>query len=632
MDGLHIAETAAPEPLAEAGRIAAPRHARHGPSTSGARRRRTVVVVLIVYAVCGLPAYLPGFPGDPNRLTTACGCQDSLMQSWFLAWTPFSIGHGLNPLTTTWIEVPHGANLMLNTSAPLLGALGAPLTVAVNAVATMNLWLFLAFPLSATACFVLLRRWVDWTPAAMVGGLVYGFSPYLVAQASGHLNLVMVPIPPLVLLTLDELVVRQRRRPIPVGVALGVLGAAQYLIATEVFAATAVLSLAGVALVALAHPRSVVRRWRHALKGVTVAAVVCLALTAYPLSVQLGGPDRFTGSAHGTYPFPADLLATVVPSVHQLLAPASALGLSNGFILGDTTENGSYLGIPLLVALVALVVWRWRHPLVRIAAAMAVVAELLSLGPTLTINGHATGIALPDRLLDHLPQFTSFLDARFSLYVDLFCAVLVGVGLAELRRRWPATRRWMRVGVPGAVAVVTLLPLLPAWPYASSATDVPPLFSSAVLARDVPPGSVALTYPYPEPSDARAMVWQAAAGMRFRLIGGYALEPGPTGTASFDPFPPSMDEVPATFVADEEGVPPPAVLPGTAAATAAQTRRFLRRYRVDTVVVERVGARPQRAVSLLRAAIGRAPLSEGGVDVWFHLDPAATGDHRRPSG
>jgi hypothetical protein len=48
MDGLHIAETAAPEPLVEASRVAAPRHARHRPTTSKARQRRTVVLVWIV--------------------------------------------------------------------------------------------------------------------------------------------------------------------------------------------------------------------------------------------------------------------------------------------------------------------------------------------------------------------------------------------------------------------------------------------------------------------------------------------------------------------------------------------------------------------------------------------------------
>ena len=30
--------------------------------------------------------------------------------------------------------------------------------------------------------FVLLRRWVSWAPAAFFGGLVYGFSPFMVTE------------------------------------------------------------------------------------------------------------------------------------------------------------------------------------------------------------------------------------------------------------------------------------------------------------------------------------------------------------------------------------------------------------------------------------------------------------------
>jgi hypothetical protein len=576
-----------------------------------------VGAVFVLYALAGIPAFLPGWPGDPSRLTQACGCQDSNLQAWFLQWTPFALLHGHNPFVTAWIEVPRGANLAVNTSTFLLGLLGAPLTLLAGGVATLSVWMFLAFPLSGTACFVLLRRWVAWTPAAVVGGLFYAFSPYVVAQAAGHVNLVVVPIPPLVALVLDELVVRQRRRAVPAGIALGLLGAAQYLISAEVFAGTVVVATVGVAFVALARPRQVAARWRHAAAGIAVGAALCAAIIAYPLWVQLGGPDRFAGSAHGTYPFQADLLGLVVPSLHQLIAPASALTMSNRFIVGNTTENGSYLGIPLLVGFVALVLWRWRRPLVRFAAAMVVAAELLSLGPTLTVNAHATGFPLPDRLFQHLPQWTSFLDARFALYADLFMAVLVAVGLAEIRQRLRA-HGVPRLVAPALAAAAVLVPLLPAWPYASAATDVPALFGSAALAREVPAGSVALTYPYPTSTDARAMTWQARSAMRFRLMGGYALEPSPGGTASFDPYPPSLAQVPATLLADQQGVAPSVLLPGVSPATPTDVRQYVALYRVDTVVVEPVGAHPGRAVALLRSALG-APVREGAVLAWFHL-------------
>ncbi|MHB1776854.1 MAG: hypothetical protein ACYCU7_12825 [Acidimicrobiales bacterium] len=637
-NGTVVSVRAAPEVVAEPGDVGVDAH-RPRPVPRGGR---SSALALLVYAVLALAAYWPIWPGDPGRIP-GCACGDQAEQVWFLSWTPLALLHGHNPFVTGFVDYPTGVNMAVNTLMPGLGLLGTPVTVLWGGVATLNLFLWLSFPLSAAACFVLLRRWVRWTPAAFVGGLLYGFSPYAAGQGAGHLHLLFVPLPPLVLLLLDEVLVRQRARPWLAGGALGLAAAAEYLVSAEVFGSTLALAVVGTALVVAARPGRLAGHLRHAAAAVATAGAVCLLLVGYPVWLELAGPHRFTGSAHGSYPFAADLLGLVVPSVHQLVAPAQMVAVSNRFILGDVTENGSYLGIPLLVLVAVVVVGRWRRPLVRFAAAMAVAAELLALGPTLTVDGRSTGVPLPDRLLDHLPLFASFVDARFSLYVDLFVAVLLAVAVDELHRTWTAPgrrvvaddaprrhrmaelrrrrRRWVApAGLAGTLAVV-LVPLLPNWPYPSVPVTVPPLFTSAgdAAALDrVPVGTVALTYPYTDPASDQGLLWQAASGARFRLLGGYFLVPGPTGAASFDAFPPALDDVPATLAADDQGTTPGAVVPGATAASPADVRRFLRHYRVATVLADPVGARPQQALRLLRAALG-APTAVGGLDVWFDV-------------
>ena len=122
------------------------------------------------------------------------------------------MAHGHNPLFTNYANYPHGVNLLNNTSVPLLGVVGAPVTWIWGAIATYNFWCTVALAGSAFAAYVLVRRVVDWGPAAFVAGLLYGFSPYEIGQ-SGHLNLSFVVFPPLILLCLHELVVTQRGRP-----------------------------------------------------------------------------------------------------------------------------------------------------------------------------------------------------------------------------------------------------------------------------------------------------------------------------------------------------------------------------------------------------------------------------------
>ena len=60
--------------------------------------------------------------------------------------------------------------------------------------------------------FFVLRRYTTWIPAAFIGGLLYGFSPYMVGQGEGHIFLMLAPVPPVMFLLLDEILVRQSAR------------------------------------------------------------------------------------------------------------------------------------------------------------------------------------------------------------------------------------------------------------------------------------------------------------------------------------------------------------------------------------------------------------------------------------
>jgi hypothetical protein len=116
-----------------------------------------------------------------------------------------------------------GLAVVEHLAAPAGGAddpghvrLGLPVTV--TALYT------LALALSAWFASVAFRRYVRSYPAALLGGLVYGFSPAMIAQSSSHLHLTLgAVLPPLMLLAVDELLHRQRRNPLLVGAGLGFL-------------------------------------------------------------------------------------------------------------------------------------------------------------------------------------------------------------------------------------------------------------------------------------------------------------------------------------------------------------------------------------------------------------------------
>ena len=98
-----------------------------------------------------------------------------------------------------------------------------------------NLLMVLAMPMSASAAFMVLRKWEVWRPAAALAGLIYGFSPYMVGESLGHLSLVFLPLPPLIALTVVS-IAKKQGSPLWLGTRLGLLVTAQFLISPEVLA------------------------------------------------------------------------------------------------------------------------------------------------------------------------------------------------------------------------------------------------------------------------------------------------------------------------------------------------------------------------------------------------------------
>ena len=598
------------------------------PRDGRTRRRIGFWSGVVVYGAVAAIAYLHVVPANGHLLFSGAG-GDVAQETWFLKWTSFAVLHGHNPFYTTYVEYPRGANLAQNTTMPLLGVLATPVTWIAGPVGAANFLFWLAPTVSASSCFLVLRSYVGRSPAAFVGGLFYGFSPYMVGQAIGHLNLLFVPLPPLIFWILDRLLVRRTGDPRRWGAALGLAAAAQFLISPEILLGIAIVAAIGLCVLALARPSEARRAARSAWRGIAIAAGTCALFVGYPAFLFLFGPNRYTGSAHGPYPFPADVLSLVVPDVNQSLAPHALAAVGNRFIMGNVVENGGYLGIPLLIVLVAITVRWWRIGLVRFSALLAVVTWVLSLGPRLTVDTHTTWFPLPFALLDRLPLFPSLVDARFALYTDFFVAVLIAVGtdqvLAGVRalRTRPRRSRAQPFVVAGFFTVVGLVIvafLVPPWPMRAFPVSDPAFFHTDAFRR-IPPGGVVLTYPYPAGGNDDAMLWQAVDSMGFRLIGGNLLVPDATGAASFDPFPPGPAAVPAALVGAYLGVSPASLSPGVPATPPStdEVRAFLLEFGVSTVIFRWAGAEPAAAHQLFVDALGPPSSTAGGVDVWFDV-------------
>ena len=560
-------------------------------------RRWLEAAVLPAFALLAVVVHLSAW-ASPTARYAGTGA-DTVMTIWALAWTPFALSHHMNPLFTDYMNYPLGVNMLWNSPILVAGIALWPVTALWGAVATFNVVMTASMALAAYFAYVAIRRFVPGLFPAVAGGLLYGFSPYMIAQELGHANLVLSALtPPVALILLDETLVRQRLRWWVLSGLIAILALVQYFIWQEILL-TEVLAAAVVGvIVAIVRRRDLRKRLPYATRVLIPAAALTAALLAYPVYFQFFGPALSAGNllpdrAGYVATFVTDLLNFVVPTRVQLITPPAAQAVAVHFT-GNLSEWNGYIGIPLLLFLGFVLVRYRRAPVVLAASAAAVTFAVLSLGNHLHVNG-VSSVPLPWRLFSHVPLLDSVLPNRLMLYFFLAAGVLLAFGLRGL---WLDRRGF---AVPVLAGCFALLPLLPAAPLPSTAISAPGFFSSDASGR-LASGSVVLAAPWPSQATPDASNWQRVAGMRFRLLGGYYVGPDAPGD----------DRLRTAITRITDGRPPPALDQTTAHATLGQ----LTNQHVAAIVVG-PSAHRNDLVTYFTALLGSPPASLEGVDVWL---------------
>lgn len=548
---------------------------------------------------------------NPSR-RAFCGCGDLAFTTWFFSWTSYAVTHGHTPLVTDWLNYPYGVNAMWNVSLPLPGLLMTPVTLAFGPVATYNVLSAVGVWTAGWAAYTVIRRWAPWRPAAFAGGLLFQLSPFMMGQQLGHVHMNLVGLVPLMLLCLDELLVRQRGRAWLWGALLGALAAAQLLTAEEVLASAALIGLVGLLVLVLLHPRRLTAQIRYAGTGALAAVVSFAALGGYPLYVEFFGPQALHGAVQLTDRFSVDLLEAVVPSRRVWLRNEATNEVAARFT-GNLSENGAYLGITLIVALLLVLLVHRRVATVRALSVLLLVTFVLSLGSHLHVNGTVTDFALPFGAFQRLPLLESITPTRLALFTSLFAGALLAIGLDRLHARMDGGGALSRT-LPAGLALIALAPLAPqlAWDYHD--TKVPAYYRSAAV-KQIPEGSVALMVPFPNRADSRPELWQATTGMRFKSPGGYVLTPGSDGRPTFGGVPSAVSGALRRIVL---GRPLPRYTP----TFLGQLRGDLRRWQIHTVIVTEHDHMDQ-TLALLTLLLQRPPIRDQGAFAWYDVDPAA---------
>jgi hypothetical protein len=451
------------------------------------------------------------------HINSVCACNagaEPTQYMWAMVWWPHALLDGLNPFVTHQIWAPAGISLGSATSVPGLALLAWPFTATLGPLVTFNLLSLLAPVLSAWFAYRLCLYVTKQPAAAIVGGYLFGFSSYELAHLVGLLHTVFVfPAPLVVLLTLkrlDEAITRRRY-----AVQLAGCLVFELLVSTEILLTLTLFGAGTLLLAFILGSRSQRNRIVMLLPPIggayVVTAIICSPFLYYALRFN----NAYSAGWSGVYS--ADLLSFVIPTEITRIGSQTFASVAAAYT-GNPTENGAYLGLPLLCGSLAFAVTAWRTRMAKLLSGCLIMGVIWSLGPHLWVDGQVT-IPMPWALFDKLPLLSQLLPVRVVVYVALAAAVMFAAWLAQPRR----TRVWR--WTVAALSVAFLWPNLSAvYPHTTISLfngryAQPRFFTTDLYRKYLRRNEVVLPIPFGRTGPS--LLWQAWTGMWFRMASGH---------------------------------------------------------------------------------------------------------------
>lgn len=394
---------------------------------------------LVAFFGFGLAAVAVTWPlaVSPGQAVSIRG--DYYVHVWNIWWLKTALFElGTSPFHTEMLHSPLGVSLGHHTLSIANALVGALSSFVLDIDSTLRALLLLHFWLSGWTFFLFAREMSGNVAGAALAGLLFTSSPYH-AYYLAQLNLATLEFIPLVAF----FVVRAYRRG-GAGNSLGIVLSAALLVASDFYYLVYAAVLCGL-LVACGRILSPEVPWRAGLCRLAPAAVAAgcaVVAIAWPLLTDPAASA--SGSSEGL--------------AHVAARSSDLLGFKwRGYPEVNLVSWPTLLGYTTILLLVVGHrrigrEWLW---LVLMAGFF-----LWSLGPELRVNGEATGVPLPYRLLAELPILANLRKPQRLVVMMVFCAALLlahawGDIASRLRDRRLRGAAW---AAAAALLVVELAP------------------------------------------------------------------------------------------------------------------------------------------------------------------------------
>jgi hypothetical protein len=472
--------------------------------------------LIVAYLLWG-PAHFTDIHRD---IFTPSG--DPFATVWYLRWWPFSLSHHINPLFERYAYYPNGFNLAWATSIPTLALIMSPVTAIWGALTSFNVLVLTALPVSALSCCYLIYYLTKKYWASVLCGFIYGFSSFQLGELLGHNCFYVSFIPPLVVLVI-LMRVKGRLGKIPFIIILAVLLAMQFGIATEGFGSMFLFGVAAWILCLIFVDTKLRSKLFSVSLDIIWATLLSLIIVSPFIYYLLKGYSDVPKVINSPVQYSADLLNFIIPTNINFVGRHLFQSLSKNFT-GNTSEQGAYLSLPLILFIAAYGIFNWRKWYAKVLVIMAALIAVASLGPELQINGKVVMSTMPWSITTHIPVLRSMLPTRFTMYIFLVAAIMLGLWLSDKsmtskNKKRQNKAKFMLASKYGLVVIIVLLLLPGRSNYYWTNPNTPPLFTPKLTKKYIGLNKNILILPLID--GARSEFWQAASGMEFKTTDGY---------------------------------------------------------------------------------------------------------------
>ena len=399
--------------------------------SNNARSRLSLLTAIsCFYLVCIIIFFYPSFH---NFTSALIGPPEDNMQDFWNTWYsqisfeshPFSLFH------TNLLFYPEGVSLVYHSFAyPNLFLIFAirkilflPLTIA-TLVGMHNLMLLVSYYLSAIGGFYLAKHYTNDNLSSLLGGFIFGFSPFHFAHTLHHMGVAAIQYIPFFVLCFLSFLETRNWKPFIGAVIfywLSALSCWYYLFYIAYFL------LFYYCFEAVQKRTFLTKRLLKPILAIFASVILLLSPIVMPMiSQSIGNPNVYT-DGHNVYV--ADLLAFFVFHPYHLLNTFTE-GINSHFS-GNAWEMTVYLGI----INIGLILW-WlmkkqkSYPIQGLGYHLwgMIIFMLFAGGSFLHIYGETTPIPLPTFLTQFIPFFRNVrTPSRAIVFSYLFLSIAIAM-------------------------------------------------------------------------------------------------------------------------------------------------------------------------------------------------------------